>query len=151
MYSEKQKYEFVSLRAEGFSYQKISEKLNIPLRTLFRWGKDLAEEISACKEAALESILSEHKATANERISNLAIILEKLDKAILDNGFGLYGLVDLMNWKLKVNSELLKHETKLFKSQRFSFSNNSNDIIDENPELKRDSLSVAQITKKLIK
>ena len=118
MYSDKQKYEFVSLRAEGLSYEKISKKLNIPLRTLFRWGKDMAEEISACKEAALEAVLNEHKASAHERIGNLAFILEKIDTAISKNSFGGWSLFDLMNWKLKVHNELLKHETKLYKPSR---------------------------------
>ncbi|HEY5122849.1 MAG TPA: helix-turn-helix domain-containing protein [Ignavibacteria bacterium] len=118
MYSDKQKYEFVSLRAEGVSYEKISKKLNIPIRNLFRWGKDMAEEISACKEAALESVLNAHKASANERISNLALILEKIDHSISGESFETCNLYDLMNWKFKVHNELLKYETKLNKSSQ---------------------------------
>jgi hypothetical protein len=116
MYTDKQKYEFVSLRAEGMSYEKISKKLNIPIRNLFRWGKNMSEEISELKSANLEAILDSHNASTPERIRNLAKVVENIDKKLLKEDFVYADRFALIKWKLKIHDELLKYEAHLNKS-----------------------------------
>ena len=75
MYSEKQKNEFALLRAEGESFNSISKKLDIPIRTLFYWAKDMSGVISDLKIAAYESATDSLKASVNKRIQSLIITL----------------------------------------------------------------------------
>ena len=42
--------EFIKLRAEGYSYQKIADKLNISKGTCHKWEQRFNEEISNLKD-----------------------------------------------------------------------------------------------------
>ena len=57
MYTDAQKNEFLILRAQGFSFEKISQKLKVPVRTLFRWAKNNAEAITILKDTAFEALM----------------------------------------------------------------------------------------------
>jgi len=57
MYTDTQKNEFVTLRAEGLSFDKISSKMGIPKLTLIRWSREKKKDIDSLKEAAFESIM----------------------------------------------------------------------------------------------
>jgi hypothetical protein len=141
MYSEKQKNEFALLRAEGESYYSISKKLDIPIRTLFRWAKDMSGDISNLKIAAYESATDSLKASVNKRIQSLIIALNNIDKNINRLGFGSIDTVTLMKMKMNIHNELLKYEEKLYfpdfvkKSQTVDSSVPvSNDINKLNPD-----------------
>ena len=114
MYSEKQKHEFVLLRAEGESYNSISKKLDIPIRTLFYWAKDVSADISDMKIAAYESVTDSLKASVNKRIQSLIIALNHIDKNLNRLGFGYIDAVTLMKMKINIHNELLKYEEKLY-------------------------------------
>ena len=114
MYSEKQKNEFALLRAEGESYNSISKKLDIPIRTLFYWAKDMSGDISDMKIAAYESVTDSLKASVNKRIQSLIIALNHIDKNLNRLGFGSIDAVTLMKMKMNIHNELLKYEEKLY-------------------------------------
>ena len=114
MYSENQKNEFALLRAEGESFNSISKKLDIPIRTLFYWAKDMSGVISDLKIAAYESATDSLKASVNKRIQSLIIALNNIDKNINRLGFGSIDAVTLMKMKMNIHNELLKYEEKLY-------------------------------------
>ncbi|MBN1633196.1 MAG: hypothetical protein JW917_03410 [Ignavibacteria bacterium] len=114
MYSENQKNEFALLRAEGVSFNSISKKLDVPIRTLFRWAKDMSGVISDLKIDAYESLMDSLKASVNKRIQSLIIALNNIDKNINRLGFGSIDTVTLMKMKMNIHNELLKYEEKLY-------------------------------------
>ena len=114
MYSGNQKNEFALLRAEGGSFNSISKKLDIPIRTLFYWAKDMSGVISDLKIAAYESAADSLKASVNKRIQSLIIALNNIDKNINRLGFGSIDTVTLMKMKINIHNELLKYEEKLY-------------------------------------
>ena len=114
MYSEKQKHEFALLRAEGESYNSISKKLDIPVRTLFYWAKDMSGVISDMKIAAYESVTDSLKASVNKRIQSLIVALNNIDKNLNRLGFGSIDAVTLLKMKINIHNELLKYEDKIY-------------------------------------
>jgi len=114
MYSENQKNEFALLRAEGESFNSISQKLNVPVRTLFRWAEDMSDEIDNLKIAAYESVADSLKASANIRIQSLIKDLNRINKKINNMDFNFIDTMTLLNMKIKIHNELLKYENKIY-------------------------------------
>ena len=68
MYSDNKKNEFALLISDGVSYNSISQKLNFPLRILFRWAEDLSGVICDSKIAAFGSVTELLKVYSNKSI-----------------------------------------------------------------------------------
>jgi hypothetical protein len=115
MYTDNQKNEFVTLRAEGLSFDKISEKLKINKKTLIRWNKDKINEINSLKESAFESMMESLQVSTQNRVKMLADELNKINSALTDRSYKNYRVTELLNYKMKVISELSKFDSD-FKS-----------------------------------
>jgi len=79
--NEKQK-DFLLLRANGLSYDKISQKLSTHKTTLIAWSKLLENEIKDLQFINLQQLKEEYKHTTTERYKRLLQYLTKIDKAI---------------------------------------------------------------------
>ncbi|HEY5122566.1 MAG TPA: helix-turn-helix domain-containing protein [Ignavibacteria bacterium] len=111
MYTDTQKNEFLILRAQGFSFEKISQKLNVPIRTLFRWAKNNAEAISILKDTAFEALMETLKVNSGGRLRMLASDLDELNKAIKKESFNSLHLSDMLKLKVKYINELSKFDS----------------------------------------
>ena len=111
MYTDNQKNEFLILRAQGNSFEKISQKLNVPVRTLFRWAKNNAEAISIPKDTAFEALMESLKVNSGGRLRMLSSDLEELNKAIKKESFSSLHLSDMLNLKVKFINELSKFDS----------------------------------------
>jgi hypothetical protein len=134
MYTESQKNEFVTLRAEGLSFDKISEKLKIPVRTLFRWAKDKADEINTMKDAAFESLLESLKVNAGNRLRMLAEDLNKINKRTAISSFNYISDIDLLKYKLKIIDKLSKFDTSAKTNNNENDGATEPDDDDDNPD-----------------
>ena len=134
MYTDTEKNEFVTLRAEGFSFDKISEKLKIPVRTLFRWAKDKADEINTLKDAAFESLLESLKVNAGNRLRMLAEDLNKINKRTAISSFNYVSDIDLLKYKLKIIDKLSKFDTSAKTNIDENDSTPEPDNEDDNPD-----------------
>jgi len=131
MYSENQKNEFAFLRAEGVSFNFISQKLNVPVRTLFRWANDMSDDISNLKIAAYESAADSLKASAQFRIHSLIKDLNRINKKINNMDFNFIDTMTLLNIKIKIHNELLKYENKIyFSPSEKKLKKETPDVID---------------------
>lgn len=108
MYTDNEKNEFIALRAQGFSYAKISGKLNIPARTLINWNKEKLEEICRLKESAFEELLDSLKVSTAYRFRTFANDLNKIEDELKKYSFKDFDLMELMKLKVKILSELSK-------------------------------------------
>ena len=59
MKKEELKYKFIEMRALGYTYEKICEKLKITKPTAIKWGKSLSEEIAEQRRHLIAKIFSE--------------------------------------------------------------------------------------------
>lgn len=108
------KMKFIQLRAEGLSFDKIAEELEVQKQTLINWSKDFAVEIANLKSIQIESLLEQFYMTKQARIrffgNKLDMIAKELDNRDLD-GIPTEKLFELL---IKY-AELLKKEEVLVK------------------------------------
>lgn len=92
--SEKEK--FIELRANGNSYDKISQELTISKPTLIKWGREYHREISNRLFLDHESMLSEYSLKKKNRIETLAIVLQKALEELKDRPLDNLSTKDLL-------------------------------------------------------
>ena len=68
---EEKGLEFVRLRAQGYSYEKIAIKLKLAKSTLANWNSELEEEIATLKAMELESLYEQFFLLKEKRIKFL--------------------------------------------------------------------------------
>lgn len=77
MKTNSDKEKFIELRANGNSYDKISQELAISKPTLIKWGREYHREIANRLFLDNEALLSEYGLKKKARIESLAIVLHK--------------------------------------------------------------------------
>jgi DNA-binding CsgD family transcriptional regulator len=72
------KEEFIRLRAEGKSFSKIADQLEVSRPTLIKWSGELQSQISAARYAQLEALAEEYGLLKEARVKAFGQLLEKL-------------------------------------------------------------------------
>jgi hypothetical protein len=111
MYTDKEKNDFITLRAEGFSFDKISKKLKIPKLTLVRWFKEKEKEINLLKETAFESLMESLKVSTSNRIQLIANDINKLNSILNKRSYDYGGTIDLIKLRIFLIKELSKFDS----------------------------------------
>ena len=75
MKTNSDKEKFIELRANGNSYDKISQELAISKPTLIKWGREYHREIANRLFLDNEALLSEYGLRKKARIESLAVVL----------------------------------------------------------------------------
>jgi len=79
-----QKQRFIELRAKGFSYDKISEELEVSKNTLLSWNGEFLEEVAEAQFHELDNLLNEYKVHRRKRFEQncklLNAVYEELEK-----------------------------------------------------------------------
>ena len=133
MYTETQKNEFITLRAEGLSFDKISKKLNIPKLTLVRWAREKQHEIEALKEFAFEALMESLKVSSSDRIEIIAKDIRKLNSVLNKRSYDYGGTIDLIKLRAFLINELSKFDSRFKVLENIGIR--EEEIIDES-ELK---------------
>lgn len=84
MRDNEKKDEFIRLRAEGYSFGAISEKIGVSKSTLWRWEKQLTAKIADSKAERLRELYHQYGLAKAARIEKLGKALNRLETA-LDN------------------------------------------------------------------
>jgi hypothetical protein len=121
MYTTKQLNRFLQLRAQNHSYDNLSHLLNIPKRTLLRWGKDHAGEIEMLKKRSFDKLFKELDVSVRRRIEMLAKDLKKINKELKNKSYCSVIAIDLLKMKMKLISALAKYDTVSDEEVRFDF------------------------------
>jgi len=100
--------EFVELRAKGNTYKKISERLKVPIRTLFYWAKEYQKEIRFMKSAEREHYLASLKLDDFCQYKIISEELKKIDSALKRKEYEMYPLKDLLRWKYRLLDKISK-------------------------------------------
>jgi len=75
MKTNSDKEKFIELRANGNSYDKISQELTISKPTLIKWGREYHKEIANRLFLDNEALLSDYGLRKKARIESLAVVL----------------------------------------------------------------------------
>lgn len=71
-----QKGKFVQLRAKGFSYDKISEELEVSKNTLLKWNGEFLQEIKEAEFHEFDNLLNEYKVHRKKRFEQNCKLLK---------------------------------------------------------------------------
>jgi transcriptional regulator with XRE-family HTH domain len=106
---ETQKDQFIQLRAEGYSFEKISKKLKKAKGTLIEWERDFEEEISNYKALHLEQLYEKYFLLKQSRLELFGETLLKLKKELDTRTFANVPTEKLLDLVAKYHG-LLKEE-----------------------------------------
>lgn len=106
MKDQETRQRFVELRAQGFSYDKISKELKVSKQTLINWSNELELDIANLKAIELEALQEQYYLTKAERIKlfgeRLKAIKQELDKRSMEE----LSIKELFDMQLKCYSAL---------------------------------------------
>ncbi|MFA7500821.1 MAG: hypothetical protein WCY85_07405 [Sulfurimonas sp.] len=91
--------EFITLRADGLSYDKIATKLKTSKSTLIQWNKLFIEQIEELQFHAFVEIKEAYKWNTKSKYETLLKQLNKIDDAILETDLSTTQLKDLFTVK----------------------------------------------------
>ena len=95
MKDETTKENFIQLRAEGFSFDRIGKEISVSKPTLMKWEGELKEKISEASFIRYMALAEEFQLVKQERIKRLAKLLRKVEVELEKRTF-----VDLPDEKL---------------------------------------------------
>lgn len=90
--TSKQK-EFLLLRADGISFDKIAQQINVSKPTLIQWSKLFADDINDMQFQSLADLKQQYRFSKRDKYEQLLKHLNKIDEAI--------EMIDLQNTSLK--------------------------------------------------
>jgi len=106
MKTEQHKRDFIRLRAEGFSFDKIAEKIKVSKPTLLHWERFHSEDISNLKAEAQEVFMKEQKLTLLHRAEILSMLRNRLSSELEQRDLSDLPTQKLIELLLKVDSTL---------------------------------------------
>ena len=109
--TDKQKH-FLTLRADGLSFDKIAATLKVNKATLIKWSKLFASEINDLKFQSLADLKEQYKHTQRAKYEQLLKHLQKIDAAIEAHTLENANIKDLILVRNDLAAQLEKIEAK---------------------------------------
>ena len=133
MEMNKQQREFILLRADGVSFDKIAKQLKVSKVTLIQWSKLFEDNIKELQFLAMVEIKKRYSNTVAKRYETLLQQLDKIDNAILEADLSEESLKDLIQLQQHTYSQIESIE-KRFKTKAYITNRNEFGMV-ENLEL----------------
>jgi transposase len=106
MKTSEQKNKFIDLRAKGYSYDKISNEIDVSKPTLINWGQDFKREITNLKAIEQEHLQEKYLISKKKQIEIFGKMLKKINKELDKRDLSDMETKDLLNYSLKVAAKL---------------------------------------------
>jgi len=103
------KDQFISLRAKGLSYAKISKKLKVSKSTLANWSTELEGEIASLRAMELEALYEKYYLVKEGRIKLLGDQLKEIQAELKKRKLDQVSTDKLLELELKI-FQALKEE-----------------------------------------
>ncbi|MGG0487412.1 hypothetical protein ABEY65_29120 [Priestia aryabhattai] len=107
------KHHFIELRAQGFSFDKIANKLGIAKSTLIQWSKEFETEIANLKAIEMEALFEKYFMSKKARIELFGEQIIGIKKELEKRDFSDIPSEKLVDLLLKYISQLKEDETKM--------------------------------------
>ena len=88
MHPHETKDQFIELRAKGWSYHRIAERLNISKSTAHIWAGEFSTEIQKLRAIELEAIQERVLASYEQDLSYLAEELKRVQQVLRERDYG---------------------------------------------------------------
>ena len=115
----KEHKQFITLRAEGKSFDFIAKKLNKAKSTLIQWSKIYQDDINDMIFLSMQQLKEEYQHTQREKYKKLLEHLTKVDKAITEIDLSRATIKDL----ILVRNDIQNSLNDMEKSTRFKDTN----------------------------
>lgn len=122
MITQDTKERFIELRAEGLSFDTISQQLDISKATLIKLSRELAGDIERLKYINLEALAERHKVLKANRLEGLGRLLDKIDSALESADFSKVPAERLIDLKLRLTEKMQAEIASPFTLERGAFS-----------------------------
>lgn len=113
MKPQETKLEFVRLRAEGQSYDKIAEALHISKATCTAWERELKADITRLQQEGLNELYTSYGMAKEARIRRIGDTLQRIDTALEEADLATVAPERLLDFKLKYTQALREEFTGL--------------------------------------
>jgi hypothetical protein len=107
------KNEFIILRAQGWSFDKISKKLGKAKQTLIDWSKELQDEIKNLKALELEELYQKYYLMKESRIVIFGELVNKLRDEAKDRDLSTLPTEKLLDLLIKYDKLLQEEAVEL--------------------------------------
>lgn len=118
------KNSFVELRANGWSFDRISKKLNVSKPTLIKWQNDLEDDIEEIKNTNLEAIKEKYRLTEIEMTRSFGKLVKKVLTELFKRNLSEVSTDKLANIYLKMSDQMNKNIEKEKEIEREDLKNN---------------------------
>jgi len=108
------KEQFILLRAKGYSYTKIAKRLNVAIKTLVNWNKELSNEIDELEKIQFEKLFEQYKVMKQGRIKLLGTQLKEIEEELKKRDYSDVRTDKLIELKLQVYEALINEYSKIF-------------------------------------
>ena len=105
--------EFITLRADGLSFDKIAKQLKISKATLIQWSKLFEDNIKELQFYAMVEIKKSFSHSIKSRYEILLKQLDKIDNAILNADLTEESLKDLIQLQQHTSTQIAMIENKV--------------------------------------
>lgn len=104
--------EFITLRADGLSFDKIAKKINTSKSTLIKWSRLYQNEINDLQFQSMIILKEQYEHTKKNKYKILLEQLQKVDNAILEKDLTESSLKELFLIKSNIDNQLQRLEDK---------------------------------------
>ena len=105
--------QFIALRADGLSFDKIKEELSTSKSTLIQWSKLFQDEIKDLEFLAMQKLKEEFSNNQVEKYKQLLSHLKKFDDGIAKADFSEEKIKDLFTIRNNITYQLEQLEKKV--------------------------------------
>ena len=123
MEMNKQQREFILLRADGVSFDKIATKLKVSKASLIQWSKLFEDEIKEIQFEAFIKIKELYVFNTQSRYKNLLEQLKIIDDGIVNTDLSKATIKDLFTIKNDILMQVDKIENKIKTNARVTVTN----------------------------
>jgi len=103
---------FLLLRADGVSFDKIAKEINVSKPTLIKWSKQFYDEINDLQFESLIAIKEEYSFSKKNQYKQLLEHLNKIDEGITNTDLSETSIKDLLHVRNDIATQLQNLECK---------------------------------------
>ena len=100
------KEQFIQLRANGESYDKIAQKLSINRKTAMEWGKQFNKEIANMKSIRLEGLMEKYALSVEAKVKLWGNLANRINEKLSNRSFTYDDNDKLLDMLCKAQSKL---------------------------------------------
>src|SRR6185503_2439969 len=108
MRTEEERRQFILLRVQGWSINKIAKHISVPRATVWRWDHEERDMLQVLKAVRFEELQEKFVPTYEEELEQLTAYRDRIRKALENHDFSTMKPEFLLQMDLQISSRLAK-------------------------------------------